>query len=233
MLDNLRKIFDKVVDSEGVKTPEAGVISFVNPSSALRLANCNSVDISKITVLYSDGFFLTWILKLLYGCNVVRRSFDSTSIGLDVLLDDKVAVIGATQSELENFSKLLLKNYGVSVLPLSNGFVDFNEENLHSLVEKMRMEGTSVLVLGLGCPKQEEIGLAFHRLNSELLIYTCGAFITQTARGGSFIYYPGWIDKTNLRWLYRLYKEPHTLKRLTSVFWISVYAVLIKIMYAR
>ncbi|MDV3112793.1 glycosyltransferase, partial [Segatella copri] len=26
-------------------------------------------------------------------------------------------------------------------------------------------------------------------------------------------YYPAWVDKTNLRFIYRMWKEPHTRKR--------------------
>lgn len=42
--------------------------------------------------------------------------------------------------------------------------------------------------------------------------FTCGEFIHQLAMN-KINYYPAWINKYNLRFLYRMYKEPHTRKR--------------------
>ena len=41
--------------------------------------------------------------------------------------------------------------------------------------------------------------------------FTCGGFLDQLAE--SQHYYPAWIDKADLRWLYRLCKEPRRLLR--------------------
>lgn len=42
--------------------------------------------------------------------------------------------------------------------------------------------------------------------------FTCGGFIHQTSKN-EIDYYPAWGDKTNLRFVYRMWKEPHTRKR--------------------
>ena len=42
--------------------------------------------------------------------------------------------------------------------------------------------------------------------------FTCGGFIHQTSKN-EIDYYPAWVDKTNLRFVYRMWKEPHTRKR--------------------
>jgi N-acetylglucosaminyldiphosphoundecaprenol N-acetyl-beta-D-mannosaminyltransferase len=40
---------------------------------------------------------------------------------------------------------------------------------------------------------------------------TCGGFLDQVVQGSD--YYPGWVDRLNIRFLYRLGKEPRRLWR--------------------
>ncbi len=42
--------------------------------------------------------------------------------------------------------------------------------------------------------------------------FTCGGFVHQTAMNRMH-YYPNWVDKMNLRFVYRMYKEKHTRTR--------------------
>ena len=42
--------------------------------------------------------------------------------------------------------------------------------------------------------------------------FTCGGFVHQTAMNRMH-YYPDWVDKMNLRFVYRMYKEKHTRTR--------------------
>ena len=52
--------------------------------------------------------------------------------------------------------------------------------------------------------------------DSEGIGFTCGGFIHQTANN-EIEYYPLWIDRMNLRFVYRMYKEKHTRKRYVQV----------------
>lgn len=233
MLNNLQLIFNKVVASEKRPLPTSGVITFVNPYSALRLAKDKSVDLSKITTVYSDGFYLSAIIRFYAKLNITRRSFDLTSMALDVFKGESVGVVGATEDELTTFSTKLFDLYGVTVQPLSHGYVDFTDEAIAEIIQDLTEHEISTLVLGLGCPKQEKVALDFQQQNPKLLIFTCGAFIAQSAQSVGLNYYPTWVNSLNLRWLYRLYKEPHTLKRLPCVIEISFYALLIKAFYGK
>lgn len=226
MLDRLQIIVDKLIASEDLHNPKHGVVSFVNPYSAIRLAKAHGVDLPEVDGLYSDGFYMTWLLKLIYGRKITRRSFDRSSIALMILRKHRVAIIGGSEEELQIFTKRLQQEHDISVLPLSHGYVTFDEDNLRVLHSRMQEEDKNVLVLGLGCPKQEEVALAFKRIAPGILIYTCGAFISQSAKSNTLQYYPEWTDKFNLRWAYRLYKEPHTIQRLPRVITITLYTIL-------
>jgi N-acetylglucosaminyldiphosphoundecaprenol N-acetyl-beta-D-mannosaminyltransferase len=75
-------------------------------------------------------------------------------------------------------------------------------------------KGFSCVILGLGSPKQELVGEKL----AELMVprvYTCGAFISQTAQQNGTEYYPFVFKFLNLRWLYRALREKGHHKRLT------------------
>lgn len=53
--------------------------------------------------------------------------------------------------------------------------------------------------------------------------FTCGGFIHQTANN-EIEYYPLWIDRMNLRFVYRMYKEKHTRKRYVQAALLFLHA---------
>jgi N-acetylglucosaminyldiphosphoundecaprenol N-acetyl-beta-D-mannosaminyltransferase len=63
----------------------------------------------------------------------------------------------------------------------------------------------------MGIPLQEEFILALRNAGFQGVSLTCGGFLDQLVRGER--YYPEWIERFELRWLYRLASEPHRLAR--------------------
>ena len=73
--------------------------------------------------------------------------------------------------------------------------------------------GDSFVICGMGTPHQESFGLLLKNAKGSIKqIYTCGGFLHQSSE--SIEYYPKWINRLNLRWLYRAIKEDYVLKRL-------------------
>lgn len=68
------------------------------------------------------------------------------------------------------------------------------------------------LIVGMGALMQEKFLLKVKNAGYQGVGFTCGGFIHQTSKN-EIDYYPAWVDKTNLRFVYRMWKEPHTLKR--------------------
>ena len=68
------------------------------------------------------------------------------------------------------------------------------------------------LIVGMGVLMQERFLLKVRDSGYQGIGFTCGGFIHQTAKD-EIDYYPGWVDRMNLRFLYRMYKEKHTRKR--------------------
>ena len=97
----------------------------------------------------------------------------------------------------------------------------YRDHLLRDVVSAVSEGGRDVmLVLGLGAPLQEKMAVQIKRRfwgRRRVKIMTCGGFISQTAlKGGDF--YPWWIDRLNLRCLWRCYKEPHVIKRYLLVY---------------
>ena len=68
------------------------------------------------------------------------------------------------------------------------------------------------LIVGMGILMQEKFLLKVKDMRFQGVGFTCGGFIHQTAKN-EIDYYPAWADRLNLRFIYRMYKEPHTRKR--------------------
>ena len=66
--------------------------------------------------------------------------------------------------------------------------------------------------IGMGILMQEKFLLKVKDMRFQGVGFTCGGFIHQTAKN-EIDYYPAWADRLNLRFIYRMYKEPHTRKR--------------------
>ena len=64
----------------------------------------------------------------------------------------------------------------------------------------------------MGALMQEKFLLKVKDAGYQGIGFTCGGFIHQTSKN-EIDYYPAWVDKTNLCFLYRMWKEPHTRKR--------------------
>ncbi|MNL72304.1 UDP-Gal:alpha-D-GlcNAc-diphosphoundecaprenol beta-1,4-galactosyltransferase [compost metagenome] len=60
-------------------------------------------------------------------------------------------------------------------------------------------------------PAQEAFMLALKKSEWSGLAVACGGYLDQLS--GGLQYYPKWIDRLNLRFLYRLAREPHRLWR--------------------
>ncbi len=68
------------------------------------------------------------------------------------------------------------------------------------------------LIVGMGILMQEQFLLKVKDTGFQGIGFTCGGFIHQTAKN-EIDYYPAWVDRMNLRFLYRMYREPHIRKR--------------------
>lgn len=162
-----------------------------------------------------DGIALVSVLSIL-GHPFKRNSPDFGSYFQELFKECEIQqksifFVGGSIEEIklfletirEEFPKLIISGY-------HHGYFNYRENQ--SICDEIRKENPSIAIIGLGTPKQESFAILLKDLGYSGSIYTCGAFISQTALAGRN-FYPKYINKFNLRWLYRIFKEKKHLKR--------------------
>ena len=104
-----------------------------------------------------------------------------------------------------------------------NGY--FREDNHIDIAQEVLGIKPDLIIVGLGTPKQERFAILLKSMGFQGSIYTCGAFITQTAIMG-VKYYPTIINNLHLRWFYRIIKEKKLLKRYILLYPLSIWYLL-------
>jgi N-acetylglucosaminyldiphosphoundecaprenol N-acetyl-beta-D-mannosaminyltransferase len=121
-------------------------------------------------------------------------------------------VLGSDTASVERFAAHLASEFpGIVILGYRNGYFDDEAARLAEARRIAQMKPDFVLV-GMGAVRQEEFVLSLFAQGFEGAAATCGGFIHQTARSGRS-YYPAWIDRFNLRFVYRMYDEPSLVRR--------------------
>jgi len=211
----------KIIDTE--KIPFASILSeggkvytFLNPVSYLDAQKNNEL-FSLYDGIFADGSLLVAAIKLLYGAKVTRRSFDMTSVA-PVLLDyaqknhKSIYIVASKQEQVEKAVSIFQNRYpGLEIAGIRNGYFESEEEQDK---EAKHIVGVApdFLIVGMGAIMQEKFLLKVKNAGFNGIGFTCGGFIHQTSKD-QIDYYPAWVDKYNVRFLYRMYKEPHTRKR--------------------
>ena len=195
---------------------QGSIYTFLNPVSYLEAMKHKDL-FALYDGIFVDGSILAKSIRLLYGKKITRRSFDMTSIGADlfeyaVKERKSVYVVSSEQDHVEKAVGLIKDRYnGILIVGYRNGY--FNDDKEKDVeIRNIISLNPDYLIVGMGVIKQEEFLLRAKELGYLGIGFTCGGFISQIAEN-NIDYYPAWIDRMNLRFLYRMYKEPHTRKR--------------------
>ena len=167
--------------------------------------------------LFADGSLLVAAIRICYGAKVARRSCDMTSIGKQLLeissqTGKSLYYVASKQEEIETAMKMFKEKFpDANIIGYRNGYFS-SEEEMDEEARHITGLNPDYLVVGMGALKQEDFLLRVRNAGYQGIGFTCGGFIHQTAHNETN-YYPEWVDRTNLRFLYRMWKEPHTRKR--------------------
>ena len=181
------------------------IYTFLNPVSYL-IALENKSLFEQFDGIFADGSLLVSAIRLVYGKRVTRRSFDMTSLAPELLnyLMESRKTLYIVASGQEQYP-------GLRIAGFRNGYfssdAEMNKEASH-IVEL----NPDFLIVGMGALMQEKFLLKVKKMGYQGIGFTCGGFVHQTAMNRMH-YYPNWVDKMNLRFVYRMYKEKHTRTR--------------------
>lgn len=196
----------------------SGLNTFINPYSALILQkHRNKIKLDNFNI-YVDGIYICWLELIFKSNKIARISFDFTSIAHDtfsyaVKNNLKIAIIGGNPGIAEKASKHITDLYpGIDINFTAPGFFKNHKEKTYTI---NKCTDSDIVITGMGTPLQEQFLIELKSQNWKGSGYTCGGFLDQIVEGKG-MYYPPLINKYNLRWLYRIYKEPNRLlKRYT------------------
>jgi N-acetylglucosaminyldiphosphoundecaprenol N-acetyl-beta-D-mannosaminyltransferase len=192
---------------------KAYLTTFVNPgcvSFAVRNSGYKS-DLSKFDLVLPDGFVVAKILSW-RGTNADRMSFDSTSLAPYVFKTAQksaktVIFVGGQPGVAARAAQTILGTYpDLKILRTFDGFKDLDQATEFAVEQKI-----DIVICSMGCGAQERFLLRLANAGWIGCGFTCGGYFDQLGRG--IQYYPDWIDSHDLRWAYRLYKEPRRLWR--------------------
>jgi len=196
-------------------TFEKGITSFVNPYSMLVLKDYFSVA-KNIDNWHADGSLMVLLFNRFFNLNKINRySFDDTSLAPVVFKKAKdakmsIGIIATEQEIIEKSIPIIENKYQIKVDFWRNGFFK-SEAEINETIEYIIKNNIEVVICGMGTPHQESFLIKLKNKGWNGYGYTCGGYIHQTAIKET--YYPLFFDKYNLRWLYRMIKEPRVIPR--------------------
>lgn len=181
-----------------------------------------------------DGMPLVWMLRLM-GAHKQNRV-----AGMDILFslcqlapkrNISVFFLGSEPSILEKMRKKLeckfpeLKIAGMEPLP----FRPLTPAEDAAIIQKINQSGASLVLVSLGCPKQE-YWMHQHKGKIQAVMIGLGGVFPVLA--GEQKRAPQWIRESGLEWLYRLIQEPRRLwKRYSTTntlfIWLALKQLLI------
>lgn len=195
--------------------PKNGLYTFLNPFSYTQARLAKSL-FSQFDRVMLDGQLAVWYFKLLGFGSFERQSFDFSSIAGQIFssceLEGKsIYLIGAKESEISDAANNIANHYPkLKFAGFRNGYF-INNNDREITIKNIIKINPDVIVVGMGTPIQEQFLVDLRDAGWIGLGFTCGGFLHQTAR--SIKYYPTWINKLHLRWLFRMKNEPKLIKR--------------------
>ena len=184
--------------------------------------------INSADIITPDGKPLTWALRLLYG---IRQDRVAGSDILPELLREcekqqlTVFFYGCSQHLLDETSKFLSNQYpALKIAGLySPPFRELTESENIEIVKKINDVAPNIVIVILGCPKQEKWSAYMKGKIHSVMVAVGGALpivigIQKRA--------PQWMQRSGLEWVHRLSVEPRRLfKRYAVTNTLFVYII--------
>lgn len=162
-----------------------------------------------------DGMPLVWALRWLGVCDATR--VDGSTLTFHVCAAAAqagvpVGLYGATDEALAAFTAFARREFpGIQIVAaLSPPFRPLTAEEDAADVAQLARSGARIVLVSLGCPKQER-WIAEHKGRVPAVMLGIGAALDFHA--GRVARAPRWMQRAGLEWLFRLMMEPRRLWR--------------------
>jgi N-acetylglucosaminyldiphosphoundecaprenol N-acetyl-beta-D-mannosaminyltransferase len=180
------------------------------------LDRAHNARLNAFDLVTPDGQPVRWALNLLHGARLADRVYGPT-LTLNVLEQAAaeglpIYLYGSTQPTLDRLVPALEARYPAlkiaGVEP--SKFRGAQPGEAAEIAERIKASGARVLLVGLGCPRQEVFAYAMRPLLDMPLLAVGAAF---DYHAGLLRNPPPWMQRYALEWLWRLGLEPKRLWR--------------------
>ncbi|MFZ1701748.1 MAG: WecB/TagA/CpsF family glycosyltransferase [Pyrinomonadaceae bacterium] len=169
-----------------------------------------------LDMVVPDGQPVRWAINWLYGVKLPDRVYgpeltlrvcaDAAKQGLGLYL------YGSQEEVLEKFASNLTKRFPSIMISGSqpSRFRQVSADEQIEIADTIRKSGASIVLVGLGCPRQETWVFENRDLIGMPMLAVGAAF---DFHAGTVPQAPAWCQKSGLEWLYRFIQEPRRLWR--------------------
>jgi len=172
--------------------------------------------INDADLVLPDGVPMVWALRLL-GASRASRVRVSPNLLIELLARAeyegvKFGLYGGTDETLAAFRHLLECEFPALTVAFSYAppFRPLTRKEDATVVDEIDASGAQLLLVGIGCPKQEK-WMAAHRKRLSCVMFGVGAAFDLF--GGKTREAPLWMQPLGLEWVFRLILEPRRLWR--------------------
>jgi N-acetylglucosaminyldiphosphoundecaprenol N-acetyl-beta-D-mannosaminyltransferase len=164
--------------------------------------------LNQADLVYSDGVGVVWASRWLGGCpleKVTGRDWIHDFSAQAAQSNLRIYLLAGTQEIIEKAQQNLIRQHTeLKIVGTRNGY--FEEAESDALIEEINQAAPQILLVGMGTPRQEK-WLADHRDQIQAPVcWAVGALFDYVA--GVEPPVPGWLNRLNLEWLWRLLVDP-------------------------
>lgn len=166
--------------------------------------------VNQANLVLADGKPVAFSYKLLYGISQERiAGMDFMPAIIDVCAKEGLSLFlfGSTDKVLNKISERIIELHPELVIAgkISPPFREFTEQEVQDFIDQINESGANVVLVGMGCPKQETWMAKNSKNINATLLGVGGAF---SVYAGMVKRAPRWMQRFSLEWLYRLLQEP-------------------------
>ncbi len=176
--------------------------------------------LNKLDLVVPDGQPVRWAMKWLHGAELPDRVYGPE---LTLRVCERAAVeglsvylYGSRHEVLDKLKDNLQKKFPSLKIAgrQPSKFRQLTAEEQAEIAETIKMSGASIVLVGLGCPRQETWVYEYRELLPMPMLAVGAAF---DFHAGMVPQAPAWLQKRGLEWLYRLINEPGRLWKRYAV----------------
>ena len=184
------------------------------------------------SLVLTDGKPLIWISKL-YKTPIKEKISGSDLFPLvcELARDKKYKMffLGAAEGVAAKAAENLKKRFpGLNVVGTYSPKYGFEKDKkmLQEIIEMIKEKKPDILIVGLGCPKQEKFMYNYCKELQVPISFGLGASFDFEA--GNIKRAPKWMSSHGLEWLYRIFQDPKRLAKRYLVDDIAIVKLIFK-----